>query len=368
MHIFAGMEQKSLKKWISLAIPALLAALIIFLSGKPKLIEAYYSNGLYPLISKVLRSVFGIFPFSIGDILYALAIISLIRSFIKFIISLKKNNDKKSLLLNTLIKSVRLILWIYFFFNILWGLNYSRQGVKSAFELQHQPATPHELIALTQLLKDSVNANVVLKADSSLHKLNFQFIEKNAYHSYRILERKFPFLSIKSPSFKKSLFGKAGNYLGYQGYYNPFTAESQINMYIPSFMIPFVSCHEIAHQAGFASESEANFVGFLAATHSEHANFRYAAYLEMYLYASGQLRKTDSIIAKSFTEKLHPTAKNDIRKYIHFLREHQGILQEGTNLFYDFYLRQNKQKKGIESYGDVTNWLVAYFKKEENGH
>ena len=366
MPIFAEMELKSSKYWVSLAIPAILAIIIAFSSTKPHWIEIYYSNGLYPIISRFLRFIFGIFPFSIGDILYLLAIIFFIRKSIKFFISLKKSESRKTILGKALFKSLRLILWIYCFFNILWGLNYSRQGVKSAFDLQLQPITPKDLVVLTKILRDSVNANIAPATDPFYENGDISDIENDAYKSYEALERKYPFISIKTQSLKKSLFRKFGNYMGYQGYYNPFTGESQVNTNIPSFMIPFVACHEIAHQAGFASESEANFVGFIAATHAEKKFVRYSAFLEMYLYASGQLISVDTATAKSIALELHPLAKNDIHKYINFLKDHSSIIQDGTNIFYDFYLKQNDQKNGIRSYGEVTGWLVAYFKKEEN--
>jgi hypothetical protein len=358
------MEPKSPKQWIFFLIPVLIAALLIFLSAYPSWIETHYSNGLYPIISICLRSAFGLFPFSIGDILYAMAIIFLIRNTIRFFISLKNSDNRKKILSKTFIKSAQIIVSTYCLFNILWGLNYSRQGVKTTFHLQQQQISPNDLFFLANMLKDSVNANAALKTDSIPESQNITEIEKNAYNSYQAIERKFPFLSIKKTSFKKSLFGKLGNYMGYHGYYNPFTGESQINTNIPAFLIPFVSCHEIAHQVGFASESEANFVGFLAASHSENKTARYSAYLEMYLYASSQLRITDSVLAKSIARDLHPLAKNDIRQYINYMNKHRSILHDGINLFYDFYLKQNNQQKGIESYGEVTYWLVAYYKKQ----
>jgi hypothetical protein len=38
-------------------------------------------------------------------------------------------------------------------------------------------------------------------------------------------------------------------------------------------------------------------------------------------------------------------------------------MQDITDFLYDYYLRRNRQRKGIESYNDVTGWLIAYKKK-----
>ena len=46
--------------------------LVKLVSNFPNQIEQYYSNGVYPLISKLFRWLFGWIPFSIGDIYYFL--------------------------------------------------------------------------------------------------------------------------------------------------------------------------------------------------------------------------------------------------------------------------------------------------------
>jgi len=40
-----------------------------------------------------------------------------------------------------------------------------------------------------------------------------------------------------------------------------------------------IVCHELAHQVGIASESEANFMGYLATTNSDNVYFNYSGYL-----------------------------------------------------------------------------------------
>ena len=52
-------------------------------------------------------------------------------------------------------------------------------------------------------------------------------------------------------SAKPSLFSYIGNYLGYTGYYNPFTGEAQVNTTVPLFIQPFTTCHEMGHQLGY---------------------------------------------------------------------------------------------------------------------
>jgi hypothetical protein len=49
--------------------------------------------------------------------------------------------------------------------------------------------------------------------------------------------------------------------MGFSGYL--FT-EAQVNYIGPMYSFPMTTNHEMAHQMGFASETECNFIGFLA--------------------------------------------------------------------------------------------------------
>lgn len=357
------MKPELRKKLPALLIPALFAGSIMVFSQKPEWVENLYAKSFYPSLSQSQRTISGILPFSIGDIIYTFIILFLIWRIFRFILRFKKQENKKSLILNVFLKITITSLWIYSVFYILWGLNYYRTGVSSVFNLPDETVIEKEITSLTNELKDSLNKCAQLKsinpkADSKIS--NYQLA---AVHSFKSLEKHFPELVFKTPSFKASLFGEAANYMGIQGYYNPFTGESQINTHTPEFIIPFVSCHEIAHQLGFASESEANFVGFLAAKHSEDARVRYAAYLNMFMYAAAQLKRTDSAEIKQIVEQLHPIVKSDLRIYYKHLRKYEGWLQDGSGFFYDIYLKQNKQRNGIGTYGEVTRWLISYRKK-----
>ena len=66
--------------------------------------------------------------------------------------------------------------------------------------------------------------------------------------------------------------------MGFSGYLNPITNEAQVDGLIPEFKFPTTASHEAAHQIGYAAENEANFIGFLAASHHPDTYFRYSGY------------------------------------------------------------------------------------------
>jgi hypothetical protein len=187
-------------------------------------------------------------------------------------------------------------------------------------------------------------------------------ILKKAYDSLSI---KHQFLRYNNPSFKASVFGVLGNYMGYGGYYNPFSGEAQINDKQPVFLLPYTGAHEIAHQLGYAKESEANFIGYLAAIHSPDSSLRYAANLEMFLYSNNALFRQDSLAAKKNVDCLSPIAKGDLKMYRAFLIKYEGPIDRMTTAFYTRFLKVNNQPEGMGSYGRVIGWLWGYLNSNE---
>ena len=127
--------------------------------------------------------------------------------------------------------------------------------------------------------------------------------------------------------------------------------------------MPFSTCHEIAHQLGYAKENEANFVGYLAARESADSAMRYSAYLNMFLYANNELRYMDSTLAKENFEKLSVPVKKDLAEYRQFLIIYEGPVEKFVDVFYHQFLKLNEQPAGRRTYNKVVLWLLAYYQQ-----
>jgi hypothetical protein len=349
---------------LSLFIALLVTAVAIFiLSGNHQWVEKSYSNTLFPGLASFLRFLLGSLPFSVGDFLYMVAgMYVLWELFLFFKILLKRKAGWKERFV-PFQKAGLVLLFIYVYFYLFWGLNYYRLGIEHQLGLKNGSFVKEELIALNKELLQKVNETKIICLERKDTVIARQRMFSEAVQAYQNLEKLFPFIRYKNASLKSSFFGRAGNYIGFQGYYNPFTGEAQVNTRIPNFLQPYVTCHEMAHQIGYASESEANFVGFLAATHSADTLMQYSSYFDMFLYALGNLSAVDSTAAKAIARELHEGVKRDLRTYREFSKKHRTFIQGWTDVLYDYYLRRNRQRKGIESYNEVTGWLIAYKKK-----
>jgi hypothetical protein len=217
---------------------------------------------------------------------------------------------------------------------------------------------------LTGALQQKLNVyaeEVTEQSRTSLDRKRNLFSESRK--AYEHASKVAPFLQYQQASLKPSLFSYLGNYLGFQGYYNPFSGEAQVNTTIPRFLEPFVSTHEIAHQLGYARENEANFVGFLASQAFPSTVFQYSMYFDMYNYAIGEVRKRDTALTRSFQEKLHPQVVSDINEFRAFYRKYKNPVEPIIMWGYGNYLKANNQPGGKETYNEVVAWLIAYYKK-----
>jgi hypothetical protein len=244
----------------------------------------------------------------------------------------------------------------------LWGFNYNRSGIAHQLKLSIDEYSTDELCALTDSLIAKTNYyRMAVSTDSVLLQKEIDSIFTVAADNYTSIQNNFPFLKYQYASVKGSLYNKLSPYVGFTGYYNPFSGEAQLRSDVPSILVPFTTSHEIAHQLGYASETEANFVGYLAVANGTDNYSKYSTYLDLYKYARGQLYERNTF--PSGDVPLNKLVKNDLRAIRQFfLKEQNSVSPVSANL-YDAYLKANHQGKGINSYNDVIAYVMAYYKK-----
>lgn len=329
----------------------------------PDAVEKYYASGIYPVISKFQRILFGWLPFSVGDIFYGLVIIWLFYKLYHTTRRVVKKQTNKKYWLHALLQIAFVVVVVYVSFNLLWGLNYNRRGVAYQLGLKVERYSKADLVQLMQQIV------VRLHALDSPSRVNRPALQRKrnlfdgAVSAYGQLARTDADFTYSFSSVKPSLYSYLGNYLGYTGYYNPFSGEAQVNTTVPVFVQPFTTCHEIGHQLGYAKENEANFAGYLSAKSSQDALFRYSVYFDLYSYSRYYLYAQDSVTAKQLDAQLPPRMKADYRELREFVKKYRNPVEVIIDHLYGQYLKANEQPGGKLSYNEVVAWLVAYYKK-----
>lgn len=347
--------------WVLLIVATILIKLA---SLYPDWVENNYSTGIYPLIARLQRILFGWIPFSIGDLFYAFLVLVVIVRLFRFFRLLIRRKLTRKYFASGLQQAIFFVLFVYVFFNLLWGLNYNRTGIARQLGLKVERYSTADLDSMTSTLHSRLNEYARLATEEQRDSLNRKktlFAETD--EAYASAVGSFPFLDYRSRSIKPSLFSYLGNYLGFQGYYNPFSGEAQVNTTIPRFLEPFVTAHEVAHQLGYARENEANFVAFLATRRHASPAFRYSLYFDLFNYSVGELRKRDSLLVKPYLQNLHPQVVHDIEEFRDFYRRYKNPIEPIISWGYGHYLKANNQPAGKQSYNEVVAWLVAYYRK-----
>lgn len=349
----------NLKSAIAISlIPQIL--LVKWLGSHTDWIEDYYSNGLYPFISKIFRFALGWVPFSVGDLVYLLLGILAVTYVYR---------NRRPILKNKLgfLSNIVMVLAIaYFTFHFMWGFNYYREPLKTKLQLT-ETKDYNELVDFTRRLIQKTNETQLKITGDTSKIVAIPYSQKEIFeksiNGYAKLSKKYSFLNYQKPSIKTSLFSTTLTYMGYAGYLNPFTNEAQVNGLLPNFRFPIVAGHEIGHQLGYSAENETNFIGYLVTVNNDDAYFKYAAYAYALGYCLNDVRRGDKEIFNELLGELNGGAKLNFQEMVDFWNGYENPMEPVFKSIFNSFLKANNQPKGIQSYNAVVSLLVAYHRE-----
>jgi len=336
--------------------------LISILKHYPEFVEQFYSNGLYVFLSKLSRYVFGWIPFSVGDILYTLAGIYLIR----WLIINRKRIIKDTL--SWLLDIGATLSIAYFAFHILWAFNYYRQPLYKSLNLKADYTT-EQLISFTERLIEKSNELQHQLAKNDTLKVELPYtkpeILDRVKDGYETLSEIYPHLKYEPKSIKKSIYSVPLTYMGFSGYLNPFTNEAQVNGLISTYKFPTTSCHEAAHQLGYAAENEANFIGSLAAIHNDDVYFKYSGYTFALRYCLAEIYKREPKLYETMLPTINKGILKNYQEVKDFWEAYKNPIEPIFEKTFDNFLKANNQSAGMKSYSYVVALLVNYYEDKE---
>ncbi|MDH3382301.1 MAG: DUF3810 domain-containing protein, partial [Flavobacteriaceae bacterium] len=318
---------------------------------------------IYPFISNIFRFIFNFFKFSIGDILYTLLAMYIIFSIYKVF------KNKKIFKLETYIKFLAFLSIILLLFNFLWGFNYYRKPLAQHLEINKTSFTSEDLEIFASKLISEINEIHIKISQNDTLKVEVPY-EKDSIYKYSIdgyikLHSKYPFLKTPNLKVKNSLYSTPLSFMGFAGYLNPFTNESQVNSNIPLVSLITTSCHELGHQVGFAAEYEANMLSYLVAINHENLYFQYAGKYMALRYILNELYIADETLYQKHFSKINKGIIKNMEESQVFWEQYQNAMEPFFKTFYDIFLKSNAQKEGIRSYKRVVGLMINYQEKSK---
>jgi hypothetical protein len=343
---------------ISLLLPIIL---LVCFRQNTAWVEWYYYHGFYQLICHIMRPVVNLLPFSLGDIVYTLVILLLLLGAFRLVRFLFIKQPKKAgwLALRFLICLEIGWLWFYCF----WGLNYYRPPAAQLLGLNDTTYTIKDVARVTELIIDSANTLRACLGTADMHQSNSQ-IYQQAMAAVNDYGNKSAAFKAVGQKIKPSVFSGLLNYMGTSGYYNPFTAEAQLNYQMPVFDKPFVACHEMGHQAGWAREDEANFAGYVAGVNAKDRLLKYSAYYAGIEEFMRYLRRRDTAAHHALRLKISPLVYSDFKTDSAYWTKYQGGAEVVSGLFFDKFLKANNQPHGLRTYNRMIRLTMSYYRKQ----
>ena len=208
----------------------------------------------------------------------------------------------------------------------------------------------------------SETAGSVKRDEHGLFAVPREEILAGSVRAYDGITESFPFLAFDDPGVKPMAFSRLMSALDFTGFYSSFTGESNVNVDSPACMLPSTIAHELAHQRGFASEQECNFLAVLASTTCSDPAYIYSGWLIGYVYLGNALYSQDPEGYRAIRETLPETAQLDLAYNNAYWAQFQDTaVQRASNKVYDGILKSYGDERGIQSYGTVVDLLVAYY-------
>ncbi len=372
MKYFIFVEKKLNRKektklLIIISFP-ILWLIIRLISYNPEFIQSFYQTYFFQLFTSIFKYITGFTYFSIGEITLYLLIVLFFISLIKNIRKIFLNKiPLKKFLLTGLLNLLTTLTLLYFSFQLLFGINYQKSSLAEQLDYSVKKIDTIELFEVTSLLLEKTNnLRINLNEDDSL-VTNLQFdinhYLKSATDGYFAAQNLYKINTPRTLKAKKFLFPSIYSYMGIGGVYCPFTAEANVNTAQPDPFIPAIICHELAHLSGYASEDEANYLGFITSKMHPNIEFQYSGYLMALRYCLNQLARIDKEKYKEFTNELVPGIKRDIKAYYQYWEKFQTPVEKVSSKIYDQYLKSQSQEEGIMSYNAVVELIVGEYRK-----
>ena len=368
-HKLLALRFKSLK-WRHGVLIALL--ILVTLTKMIPLWGFIYTTRIYPVIGTLLSPISGFFPFAVGDIFIALSITWVILYPI-YEIGLRKKR--------VFGRVAEYLLWVYAWFYIAWGLNYSQPNIyvrigmkpvevsKAKFKkFAYQYADSLNALSNASLSNASLsNARKSISPDSIVddalkNRVRDAVLKEYNKIGYREgINRPFN----QHPHAKTMVFTPLSSMAGVTGSMGPFFCEFTLNGDILAHDYPATYAHEFAHFLGVANEGEANFYSYIVCTASADKQVRFSGYYHIFFHVLNNVfdilgEKEGERFLKHIRPEIIQRARND-RHY--WLSKRCKALDAAQDFIFELYLRGNHVAEGRKSYSGVIGLILAWEEK-----
>jgi hypothetical protein len=329
------------------------AAVVALFPPGPSTVERFYWKWSYPILQSNLTSLSNRLPIALFDVAIVIFIVIAIGIWAWSIRLARRKHALRSLR-RGLVATLTLLAVVYLWFLASWGLNYARPPLESTMAFDAARVTPQAVRALAEHAVGRANAT-----HAAGHAAGFPPIHDSPQSLIAALHQVEKELGRPRPTVvatpKWSIFSPFYRASGVSGQLGPFFLETLLNPDLTGPERPAVLAHEWAHLSGYAPESDASFVGLLAAMRAGPAS-EYSAWLDLVSESVNQLQP---VTQRLVLEKLAQGPRDDQAAIRERLKALVRPVEQVAWSSYDRMLKSQGVEEGIQSYSRVIQLLIG---------
>ena len=259
---------------------------------------------------------------------------------------------------------------IFLLHTAFFGLNFYAGDLSDDIRLEVSRYTMEELIDATTYYRDKANDladKVERDSQENASFSDFDTLAGQAGEGFHTLtyDRLYPIFAGSVVPVKKLGWPDLYTSMGIDGITMGLTGEAAVNPQIPDVIKPVTMCREMARRMCIATEKDAVFAGFLAASVNESEQFQYSAYFTAFRYcltALESLKTTASATAASDIRKgINKNLQQDLNNLDLFYSKNRDAMASGLYKSANkLYLKLSGDPAGIHPGNDICNLLVNW--------
>ncbi len=329
------------------AICIAIALLVWFVPLSAATIERAYSNGWYPPIDRAVRAITGPLPFTLGDVLFIVAVYFLIRYWIVTI--RRANGARVRASLRVALRTVAIAAAIFVWFMASWAYNYGRIPLAAKIPV-HNDRIDEDSVAR---FADRVTDNLSKLADAAHREHpSDEDVQARLFPRFSaVIARLGDDATFPPPRIKPTIFQPMMQLTASNGFTDPWTHEVNVDASTFYFERPAIYAHEWGHISGFADESEANFISVIACTTSPDPLLAYSGWLLVWFNLPSDVHLTHPMGRTAYTDVMAIRAR--------YVKNVNKVAEKVQRAGYDTYLKANHVKAGYSSYRLFVRWLTG---------
>ena len=299
-------------------------------------VERLYSRGVYPILQQAITPVSNLVPVALLDIASVLPL----AFFTVTVVRDLRMRGPRTAVRRALLRLVTAAAAVYLLFLASWGLQYRRVPLQEKLDFDGSRVSEESARQLATVAIERLNAGY---AAAHAQPYRLEALERAFEEAQTTLGA--TRLAVPGRP-KRSLAGLYFRYAAVDGMTVPVFLEIILNPDLLPIERPSVLVHEWAHLAGYADESEANFVSWLAGVRSTDPVAQYSAWMDAYRLAAGALPRQ----TRASLPSLDAGPRADFRAIAARYARSSPAVRTAARGVYDSYLKANRVEAGIESY------------------